>query len=160
VETSFFQSVRDAILFGLAIYATILSTYNFVQAWRRERRSVVVTLISVVGMSGPTIAEVRATNVGHRPVTVRSIVLELEDKKRLSSIVHYPRDIFQDTPLPHTITDGQSASVFMAYADIGRALIQHGRTGKTKLTPICEDSAGGVHRGKPWDVDPAEFIRM
>jgi hypothetical protein len=65
-----------------------------------------------------------------------------------------------DTSLPITLSDGQSAQLFQSYRDIGQALLKHGRTGKTKLTPICEDSSGGIHRGEHWDVDPHEFMGM
>jgi hypothetical protein len=65
-----------------------------------------------------------------------------------------------DTPLPATLSDGQTAFSIMSYEEIGNALLQSGRTGKVKLTPVCVDTAENVYHGEPWTVDPQEFLRM
>lgn len=65
-----------------------------------------------------------------------------------------------NTTLPAMLADGQSAFSYISYREIGEVLIHSGRTRKIKLVPVCEDSAGGAYRGKPWEVDPAEVSRM
>jgi hypothetical protein len=92
-------------------------------------------------------------------VTISNLALEVPKRQRLfsmgSGIPGMP-----DTQLPISLSDGQSAHLFISYEDIGSALISRGSTKKTKLTPICIDSLGTVYKGEPWDVDPQEFLRM
>lgn len=65
----------------------------------------------------------------------------------------------QDTSLPATLTDGQSALLWMAYGEIGRTLASNGIE-KTKIFAVCEDSTGTKHRSEPWVVDARELISM
>lgn len=158
------SSAKDAVLFLLAIYGAALSTFNWRQAVRKERRAVRVTMSTVMptqgNQVGPCFAKVEATNIGHRPVTITTLALELPSGGRMYAMVPHGFPFMPDTALPISLQDGQTAHVFHAYRDIAAALTQSGRTGKTKLIPVCEDSAGGVYRGKPWTVDPAEFSGM
>jgi len=88
------------------------------------------------------------------------ITFELLSGGRLPSMASSGFPGLPDTPLPAALSDGQTAFMMMSYADIGAALVHSGRTGKTKLTPICVDTTDTVHKGEPWDVNPQEFVQM
>ena len=161
-----FPTLKDYVLFALAIYAAGLSTWNLRQALIKDRRRIRVTMGSALpayedGRPGNTWADIRATNIGQRPVTVTFLALELPTGGR---VVRMSNDGgipgVADTPLPAVLTDGQSARLLISYRDIGKALLQHGTTGKIKIEPICEDSSGKVHKGEMWEVDPQELLRM
>jgi len=159
-------TIKDVILFGLGIYGAVLSTFNWRQAVRKDRRIVNVTVSSIIpayGNSlelGKTFAKVEATNAGHRPVTVVALTLELVGGGRLASFSAQAINGLPDTILPVTLSDGQSAISIFSYQEIGEALLKTGRANEMKLIPICEDSVGGIYRGKHWTVEPSEFARM
>jgi hypothetical protein len=157
-------TTKEVVLFALAIYGAVLSTWNLIKAIRKDRRAVRVTAGSKIpvtnGQTGATWAHIEATNVGQRPVTITMITLELEGGGRLFNMRNASHQGMEDTALPITLTDGQTARLHQAYADIGQALMSKGLIGKSKITPICEDSAGGIHRGEAWHVDAREIVRM
>jgi hypothetical protein len=162
-----FASTKDIILFALAIYGALLSTWNLIQAIRKEARSIRVTAGSKIpvftnGEMGKTWVHLEATNIGQRPVTVTTLAFELGAGRRLFNMQHSGQNPpgLEDTALPITLADGQTARLHYAYSDIAQALLSEGQTASCKLTPICEDSAGGIHRGEAWNVDPREWMRM
>jgi hypothetical protein len=159
-----FATVKDVLLALLAFYGAALSTFNRRQAVRKDRRSVAVkvsTAIPAYGHNvGPCFAKLEAVNTGHRSVTITTLAFELPTGSRLFPTSWSSNPGVVDTPLPVALSDGQSAHIFIAYAGIAAALIQSGRNGKTRVTPIAEDSVGNIYKGNPWDVDPNEFSRM
>lgn len=160
-----FATVKDVVLFALAIYAAGLSTWNLRQSFLKDRRRLLITAGSAIptydnGAMGNTWANIQATNIGLRPVTVTFLAFELATGGRLIRMTHEAFPGMADTPLPAVLADGQTARHLLAYRDIGEALVSHGITGKTKITPVCEDSAGTTHRGEAWEVDPHEMMRM
>jgi hypothetical protein len=163
-ETGIYASLKDIVLFALAIYGAGLSTFNLIQSLRRERRQILVRVSTVMpeigGRLGQCFAKVEAVNTGHRPVTVTNLTLELSSGTRLLSLQFDRLPVFPDTRLPAVINDGQAAHVLIPYAEIGAALLQAGVREKTRLVPLCEDSVGHIHRGEPWELDPAEIARM
>jgi hypothetical protein len=135
-----------------------------VHSIRGERRSILVGASTAMptypdGNVGPCFAKITATNGGHRVVTISTLAFDLPTGRRLFSradgIPGMP-----NTPLPASLSDGQSAHLFVAYKDIGEALVGRGQTAKTNLIPICEDSLGGIYKGAAWAVDPQEFCGM
>jgi hypothetical protein len=161
-----FSVAKDVVLFALAIYGAALSTWNLIQAIRKDRRAVRVTVgrKMPVGIGGPlegtAWAHVEATNIGQRPVTVTTIAFEIEGGGRLFSVGQASLPGMQNTDLPVTLADGQTARLHQAYSEIGRALIEHRTPRKCRITAVCVDSAGGTHRGEAWDVDAEELLRM
>jgi hypothetical protein len=154
----------NPFLFALAIYAAILSTLNFVHARRRERRSITVAVSTQLpaytdGQTGEPFIQLRATNAGHRPVTVRWLGFELETGECFGSMALNSFPGVSDTPLPATLSDGQSAHIFVSYRAITRGLLHSGRSGATKLIPVCQDSLGEVYKGSALDFDPSDFLR-
>jgi hypothetical protein len=159
------SAAKDVLLFLLAVYGAALSTFNWRRSVRKSRREVQVSVSTAMptyndGRLGPCFAKVEATNAGHRAVTITALSLELTTGERLFSAIPDAFPGMQDTSLPAALSDGQSAHLFISYRDIAAALIQNGRRGMTKLTPVCNDSVGGIYKGDPWEVDPDEFSRM
>jgi hypothetical protein len=162
---SLWTGIKDVLLFLLALYGAVLSTINWRQAVHKERREMVVSISSVIpvwhgGHSGNAFAKIEATNVGQRPVTVTTLALELLTGSRMFPAVALPMLGMPNTPLPVSLSDGQSAHCSISYKDIAAALLQHRISERTRLTPICLDSAGSIYKGIPWDVDPHEFSNM
>jgi hypothetical protein len=159
-----FTITKDGVLFTLAIYGAVLSTWNLVKAILKDRRAVRVTVGSKIpvfnGQFGTAWAHIEATNIGQRPVTISMIALEVEGGGRLFDMQNASYPGMENTALPITLADGQTARLHLACADIAQALISKALTGKSKITPVCEDTAGGIHRGKPWNVNPSELVQM
>jgi hypothetical protein len=158
------SEAKDVVLFALAIYAAALSTFNWRQAVRRDRRVVSVNMSTATpftdGTLGPSYVCVEAVNVGYRPVTVGDLRLELPEGARFVNFRNRPYPGLQDARFPQTLTDGASARIFISYADIGDSLLSAGRTSETEIIPACTDSAGGVYKGKAWIVNPREWAHM
>ena len=158
-----FTITKEGVLFALAIYGAVLSTWNLISALLKNQRAVRVTTNNKIpvynGELGAPWAHIEATNIGQRAVTITMLAFELEGGGRLFNLYKASPPGMEDTVLPITLTDGQTARLHQAHADIAQALMTKGLTGKCKLTPICEDSAGGIHRGEAWDVDPKELVR-
>jgi hypothetical protein len=158
------DTFKDVVLFVLAIYGAVLSTINWRQAARKERREIVVSVsverpIYEDKRVGEPFAKIEATNFGNRAVTVKTLTFELPTGNRISAIgtdVVFP--VQSSTVLPASLLDGQSAHLFISYLYIACALHQSKNLGIIKLTPVCEDSVGGIYKGKPWDVDPDKLL--
>jgi hypothetical protein len=160
-----FANFREGcrVLSAVALYGAILSTFNYVQAARKDRRDVFVQATTAIPTYGNTLgnclAKVEAINAGHRAVTVSNLAFELPGGKRLFPMGSGVLGM-DDTRMPAGLSDGEAAHSYVSYGDIEDALLGHGRIEKARLTPICTDSLGTVHRGKPWEIDPCEFARM
>lgn len=103
-----FLEVKDVVLFGLAIYAAALSTFNWRQAVRRDRREVLVKFTTAIptfpdGSLGPAFASLEAVNLGQRPVTIKFLSLELPGGGRMMPIAKSPFPGLADTTLPVTL---------------------------------------------------------
>ncbi len=160
-----YQNIKDVVLFILAIWGATLSTFNLWQSIHKNRRCVEVcasTAIPAYDNSnlGNCFAEIKATNTGNRPVTVNTLVFELPNKARLFPTTLQGLPGMQNKPLPVTLNDGESVRHHISYHVIANTLISSGRNDITELTPICEDSAGGIHKGKPWIINPSEMLKM
>jgi hypothetical protein len=159
-----FSNVKDVVIFLLAIYGAGLSTFNLIQAVRKERRTISVRYSTVIPTYGSTLgrcfAKVEAVNAGHRPVTIKTLALELQSGAKLFSFQSDQLPGMPDTRLPAVLSDGATAHLFVPYADIAGALVNAGCAGKTPLRPYCEDTVGNEYRGDVWLADPAELARM
>jgi hypothetical protein len=72
--------VKDGLLALLAICGAILSTFNWRQASRKDRRELKVCASTAVpayatGVLGKALAKIEATNTGYRAVTVKTLAL-------------------------------------------------------------------------------------
>jgi hypothetical protein len=131
---------------------------------KKDRRQIAVSASTAMPTYGNQLggphAKLVAVNTGHRVVTVKALTFETPSGSRLAPMQADRFPGMPDTRLPASLSDGQSAQLLPPYSDIAEALMANGQTGKMKLTPICVDSADNVYRGKAWDVDPPEFLRM
>ncbi|QOF71431.1 hypothetical protein IG197_27415 [Aminobacter sp. SR38] len=164
-ELPLFTIVKDILLFGIAAYGALLSTFNWRQAKDRDRRKVLVkagtTMLTYTnGQLGAPFARIEGINVGHRPVTITTLAFELPNKARLVATSLDNLTGMDDTRLPAKLSDGESARLHMSYADIAGSLSRAGHTGKVKIFPVADDSAGTSYRGDVWVVDIEEFRQM
>jgi hypothetical protein len=161
---TWFPVVRDVVLFLIAIYGAALSTFNWRQAAKKDRREITVSASTAMQTYGDQLgapyAKLEAVNTGHRVVTVKTLTFETPTGARLAPMLADRFPGMPDTRLPASLSDGQSAHILLRYSDIAEALIGNGQAEKIKLTPVCVDSAGNVYRGKAWDVDPREFQQI
>ena len=153
-----FATVRDVVIFLLAIYGAGLSTFNLRQAMRREKRRVMVKFNTMVptyadGSLGERYASIEATNVGHRVVRIETIGWSLPGNRHMFPTVRNSFPGMPDTDLPASLEDGDTARLIMSYADIAGALSDGGYTGTVEITPYCKDTTGKTHTGKPWQFD-------
>ena len=78
-----FTISKEVVLFALAIYGAVLSTWNLIKAIRKDRRAVRVTAGSMIpvsnGQSGDAWAHVEATNIGQRPNLVLGVPIYLHN---------------------------------------------------------------------------------
>lgn len=157
-------AIRDVVLFALAIYASLLSSLNFFQARRKDRRSVRVVASTVMPTYGPKVGppymKIEAVNDGHRTVTITVISLQLPNKSRLWSFMPTSIPAFPDTSLPAQLNEGDVAHKTIPYAAVGEALIRQGFGTKVRLTPVCEDTLGSHYYGEAWEIDPKEWMTM
>jgi hypothetical protein len=165
MESISWPLVKDVGLFAIAVYGALLSTFNWREALKKDHRQISVNASTAMptyhnGHVGVPFAKIEAINTGHRVVIVKTLTFELSTGARMfpTTLGGFPG--LDDTQLPATLSDGQSAFMMVSYADIGGALISNGKSEKVKLTPVCVDSADTVYRGEPWEVDPTEFMQM
>jgi hypothetical protein len=156
--------LKDVVLFGIAIYGAVQSTFNWRQALRRDTRHVTMTASSLMptygGQLGAPFAKLEAVNTGQRAVTIKTMAFQLPNRSRIFPMERNLFPMMADTDLPATLTDGQSYHLIIPYAEIANGLLHKGYTKKIKLTPVGVDSADNVYEGEPWDVDPHKFMRM
>ena len=164
MEGSHLTAAKDLALLALALYGAILSTINWRHAARREATRIklaIGTMRPAAGSQpGPPYARVEAINVGQRTVTLDILTLELPSGARMFTPYNTGIAGIESTRLPATLADGETARYVVSCDEIGRALRSHGLGRGTKLTPVCVDTAGRVYKGKPWEVDPDELLRM
>lgn len=155
---------KDIGLFAIAAYGAALSTFNWRQAARRDKRSLDIRIRTAMptygARLGPPWACIDATNSGSRPVTVHVLTFALPDGRRLFSMAGNGFPGLESTPLPATLPYGGTATAVMSYGDIAAALRSAGHDGIVSLTPVAEDSVGGIHRGARLEVNILEFERM
>jgi hypothetical protein len=73
--------IKDGLLFLLALWGAALSTFNWWQAVRKERREIKITASTVMltyptGHLGEPFAIIEATNIGHRAVMVTNLPMK------------------------------------------------------------------------------------
>jgi len=164
MEGSYLTPAKDLVLLALALYGAVLSTVNWRNAARKDARQIRVVTGTVRptcgSRPGPAYAKIEAINVGHRTVIVDILTLELPSGARMFTPDGTGIVELESTRLPATLDDGQTAQYIVSYEEIGRALRSHGLGRGTRLTPVCVDRAGHLYKGKPWEVDPDELLRM
>jgi hypothetical protein len=152
-------NVKDAITLAIAGYGAGLSTYNLVQAVRRDRRQLKVSMSTALYTYGPDLGpamlSIEVVNTGHRPVVVNPPTLRLPDNKTLALM---GADGISD--FPKELGDGAAGAIRSRYRDVAAALASSGYPPIVEVTPICSISTGQTFSGRPWKVNISEWLRM
>jgi len=160
MEDGHLIAAKDLAFLALALYGAILSTINWRYATRRDAAQIKLTIRAMMPTTGSPHVKVEAVNVGPHSVTIDILTLELPSGARLFTASRSGIAELENTRLPARLDDGDTARYIVAYEEIGRALHSHGHGRGTRLTPVCVDRAGRVTKGRPWEVDPDELLRM
>jgi hypothetical protein len=137
----------------LATILGILELYRFrvEQGAKKPKVKVTVTpsLISQGQEVSPALLTLEAANTGQVSVTFRSIPsLVLPNGKKLI-LVSADRDF----DFPHTLTPGNSCSVWSEMNKIARELSKNGMSGQVGVVGEFTDSVGNYFRSKPFQFD-------
>ena len=136
------STLKDVVLFAVALWGAALSTFNWLRARQKDRRNVKVTCetsFPVYGNQlGSAYLEVKAINAGSRSVTISYLTMETPGKKWLAHMS--ARSGILDTPLPAVLADGQTASAYFMQDEIEDALYDEGLREPVKVVPLAQDS--------------------
>lgn len=159
-----FGSAKDVILLMLGVWGAALSTFNWWSSRSKESRRVNVTLSTKVpafsnGQTGNPFVCIEAVNVGHRPVKIDFLALELPDGRTVVPMFNGNLPGQPNTQLPAVLGDGESAMLAIPYSEVGHGLRRAGFE-NTKIRPLATDTAGNKHRGKKWRVNAGEWISL
>lgn len=105
----------DNITFFLALWGAFLSTYLAIREIRKDKRSLKIILEFVHFYETRRLV---ITNVGHRPITIDQIALEIRDK-RYGETDQVPQNTFWDKErelpeLPMTLEDGKMIVFYLS----------------------------------------------
>ena len=139
------EALKDYVLFGLAIYAAVLSSLNWWQSRRKDRRTLRVTLkrgVVRIGDGHSAFAVIEAVNTGHRTISITRLTAELPNKKQIE--LTRSSAIFLNTPLPATLGDGDIAG----YKDT------------ITICALAEDSIGNIYRSDTHEVNLGQLMNL
>lgn len=152
------METKDLVLFVLATYGAVLSTVTVGLTFLRNRRKLRVTCTVAYYMDVTRFdpyVQIVAVNLGRRPVTVTSIGWTVPNGKyMLASPSVDDVQARTNTPLPATLSDGESAKMMVSLAKLKAGLREANLKGDVALLPQVGDSAGSTHEGKAFILDP------
>lgn len=155
------QIALQALTAALAIYGAGLSTYNAIQARRKDSRSLQVrmnTSMFTFGSSvGPPMLTIEVVNDGHRSVVADPPQLIMTEMPGKVMALMGAQGLNE---FPKQLAEGEVGCVRIAYGDVARSLISAGCASTVELRAICKDSTGRQYRSSSWKVDVAEWLRM
>lgn len=109
----------------IALYGAVLSTVNLLRQWRSDRVKVKVSvkrnrqMLYSPKYQGMTLTEIQITNVGHRPVTIRSFgAIRLYPNTMLAGIESQPQ-------LPCELKEGQFVSSYWPQDELDFSIIDY-----------------------------------
>lgn len=143
--------LKDIVTLIVAVYGAFLSTFNFLQSMRKERRQVSIDLTSSYYLGedrmGEPIGLIRIVNHGQRPIVVTSPTIHLDDGA-------WVKFLDFEALFPKKLEDGESISLPVFYEHFEAALTSMGGVDNIKtLQPSCTLSTGKTYRGKKWRFD-------
>jgi hypothetical protein len=145
-------AIKDVITFGIAAYGAVLSTFNLIQAIRKEHRKVIIKQTGA--MYGPPLdhiplmASFEVVNVGHRPLVVRAPTVQVSNGQFM---VFVNADGFKQ--FPKKLDDGESVEMRVQYRVIADVLKMDGFSGIVPLRTSCTDTTGKRFWGERWKLD-------
>lgn len=157
-----FNTLKDIGTFVIAAAGLGLSVFNFLKAQKKDKRQIEVTLGIAMAFVGNddatnTCVMIKATNLGHRPVRVTLLAIELPKLERLVTLQLSYGPLMNDR-LPVELTDGNSAAHYISHRQLNHELVLKGYQGKIKIRAICEDSASNIYRGKAVEFECGMFL--
>jgi hypothetical protein len=137
----------------IAFYGSILSTFNFLHARKKERRAVKIALSTAMytyldGRVGDPMVCITVTNSGQRPIVVGLPTILIPTGRQMVLMRADGADAF-----PKKLEDGDSASIRIGYGDVAESLIRQGIRGAVTIRPECTIQTGERFHGKPWEFD-------
>jgi hypothetical protein len=147
-----YNTLKDIATIAIAVAGLGLSIFNFSKAHKKDKRQIDVKLVQAIAYVGNDVATntcivIKATNLGHRPVRVTVLAIELPNLDRLVTHQLSYGPLVNDK-LPLELTDGHSAEHYISHRQLNHELVLKGYQGKIKIRAICEDSASNAYRGK------------
>ena len=155
------EALKDYVLFGLAIYAAVLSSLNWWQSRRKDRRTLRVTLkrgVVRIGDGHSAFAVIEAVNTGHRTISITRLTAELPNKKQIE--LTRSSAIFLNTPLPATLGDGDIATSHVALVDMVEAFRLNGYKDTITICALAEDSIGNIYRSDTHEVNLGQLMNL
>ena len=103
----------------IAAWGAGLSTYLGFREWRKDRRSIKIFIEYITFYEK---AQIRLVNIGHRPITIKEIGIEVLDVREngykqwedMHSVHLFHLEKDEPTPLPLKIEDGESATIWLS----------------------------------------------
>lgn len=96
---------------------------------------------------------IRASNPGHKAVTLSSQGFILPDKKRV-----FLRAPGSDVRFPHELMPEKSCTAWMDARELAHLLKSEGYDGKIKLVGFYLDQVGRTYKSPKWEFDVNEWL--
>ena len=160
-EYTAFQIGKDVVMGAVALYAATLSTFNWRQNLRRDRRELKVTFDLERSKFGfGNIAIIVVTNVGHRVVVVTRACVDLDDGEQISvSEYAYEDGPIESFKLPCELKDGMSAKFYYSFNKLTDLYFEK-EIDTIRLRSVCVDSTGAEWRGEWWEMPVKEAAEL
>lgn len=148
----------NIITIVLAFYASALSTYLAINAYRERWRRIHVTLTLGLMDSAPELKPtliLTAMNLGRRPVTLSGCDVLLPNRKRFATAGAFG----SAKGLPCELTEGQTLAIYFPVMEVVAGLKREGLSGEFALRAVFRDALGNTYKsarfvGKvdEWDI--------
>jgi hypothetical protein len=143
---------KDVVPPVLGVAGFALSVFNFWKAANKDKRQIKVSMgMAMVGVSGDTdtntLITLEAVNVGHRQVTVGSMVIELGNGKRLA-ITRQKYGPLVNPNFPIQLTDGQNITVYVPLLELKEGLLEAGAGKRPMICALCTTTSGEKFRSE------------
>jgi hypothetical protein len=96
---------------------------------------------------------IRASNLGHKSVTLSSQGFILPDNKRM-----FLRNPGSDVRFPHVLAPERSCTVWVDAHELARHLKSEGYGGKIKLVGFYLDQVDRIYKSRGWEFDVEEWL--
>lgn len=96
---------------------------------------------------------IRASNPGHKPITLSSQGFILPDKKRM-----FLRNPGSDVRFPHVLEPERSCTVWIDAHDLAHYLKSEGYSDKIKVVGFYLDQVGRIYKSRGWEFDIEEWL--
>jgi hypothetical protein len=143
---------KDVVPPVLGVAGFALSVFNFWKAANKDKRQIKVSLgMAMIAVSNDsdtnTLVTIEAVNVGHRQVTLGSMVLELPSRKKLA-IMRQKYGPLVNPTFPMQLTDGQNATLYIPLLELKAALNEAGEGKHPLICALCTTTSGEKFRSK------------